>query len=198
MALEELNQKMDALVQDLSLALEETSSGRRHRNLGRRRARSTGNLPLACMGDQSDQSSSSLEETFRSRDKGMSSLHQSDSDEGSPTPRPGCKNRLPLPTLVLKSRRSLGGPSRHGNCIESDSVNENFSPIRPTTRSCGKRKRAARERSATTAESIDVSQSKTSRLLAFHKLSLNNSTDCSSSMECGPDSSANRSAFDRG
>ncbi|KAF4528242.1 hypothetical protein B566_EDAN014400 [Ephemera danica] len=28
-------------------------------------------------------------------------------------------------------------------------------------------------------------------MLAFHKLSLNNSTDCSSSMECGPDSSAN-------
>lgn len=44
MALGELNQRMDALVQDLSTALEETSSGRRQRTFGRRRARSTGNL----------------------------------------------------------------------------------------------------------------------------------------------------------
>jgi hypothetical protein len=63
-------------------------------------------------------------------------LSQSDSDDGSPTPRLGEKSRIPLPALVLKSRKNLGGPSRHGNCIESDSVNENFSPIRPTTRRC--------------------------------------------------------------
>lgn len=44
MALGELNQRMDAMVQDLSVALEESSSARRQRTLGRRRARSTGNL----------------------------------------------------------------------------------------------------------------------------------------------------------
>ncbi|XP_059484055.1 G patch domain-containing protein 2-like isoform X2 [Neocloeon triangulifer] len=236
MALGELNQRMEAMVQDLSVALEESSSARRHRTLGRRRARSTGNLPQAC-GDLSEQSSSSLEETFRS--KGVSSFHQSDSDEGSPTPHGGHRTRLQMPAIALKSRRTNGAPSRHMNCIESDSVNENFSPIRPTTRRkrkfkrmaidpeigghsslrpppplvsswigthskhhhgtrsslqdaanmllCGKRKRSVRERSMSAVEGTEHPNR---RLLAFQKLSLNSSTDCSS-MECGPDSSAN-------
>lgn len=60
---------------------------------------------------------------------------QSDSDEGSPTPISGHnRTRLPLPADALKTRRTGGTPSRYVNCIESDSVNENFSPIRPTTR----------------------------------------------------------------
>lgn len=53
---------------------------------------------------------------------------------------------------------------------------------------CGKRKRSVRERSMSAIEAGDHPNG---RLLAFHKLSLNSSTDCSS-MECGPDSSANR------
>lgn len=41
---------------------------------------------------------------------------------------------------------------------------------------------------------IEAGDHPNGRLLAFHKLSLNSSTDCSS-MECGPDSSANRYVF---
>ncbi|XP_065333744.1 G patch domain-containing protein 2-like [Cloeon dipterum] len=232
---------MDGMVHDLSTALEESSVTRRQRNMGRRRARSTGNLPLV-YGEQSEQSSSSLEETFRS--KGVSSFHQSDSDEGSPPPQTSQRaTTFHRPAIALKTRRMAGGPSRHVNCIESDSVNENFSPIRPTTRRkrkfkrmaidphdiagqsclrppppplvthcgqlqskkylhhgsrgptrdgasmllCGKRKRSVRERSMSAAEALEYPNR---RLLAFQKLSINSSTDCSS-MDCGPDSSAN-------
>ncbi|XP_071440652.1 G patch domain-containing protein 2 isoform X2 [Hetaerina americana] len=212
----DLRQKMEALVVDLTHALEETArssiSNRRRWGL-RRRTRSTGNLTMAFRG-QSDDSSSSIGD-FMSRDKGVSSFHQSDSDEMSPSP--DVQHRLA--PLSLQPRKSTN--SAHGNFVESDSFNENFSPIRPNTKRkrkfkrmavdpdpnnpstsdgisimplltvkkkrffklagnseyryntilCGKRKRSMRERSMD-CEHSEGSRSKSSRILAFHKMSL--------------------------
>lgn len=215
----DLRMKMEALVQDLSNALEESSSrlsSRRRWGL-RRRARSTGNLPTACHRYQSDDSSSSIGELMLSRDKGLSSLHQSDSDDVIST-----AVHRQLTPLTRKTRPVA---HLHGN-IESDSFNENFSPIHPNTRRkrkfkrmavdpveldnpstshatvtvmplssgkkkrvvkhspncenkynnllCGKRKRSMRERSVDCDRPTAGSRSKTSRILAIHKMSLSN------------------------
>ncbi|KAG8222575.1 hypothetical protein J437_LFUL010418 [Ladona fulva] len=213
-----LRQKMEALVEDLSHALEESAGSslpsRRRWGL-RRRARSTGNLPMAFKG-HSDDSSSSIGDFLMSKDKGVSSIHQSDSDDMSPSP--ALQHRLS--PLSLQSRKAAN--SMHRNFVESDSVNENFSPIRPSTKRkrkfkrmavdpdpnnpstsggipimpllrvkkkrifkltptneyryntilCGKRKRSMRERSME-CEHNEGSRSKSSRILAFHKMSLN-------------------------
>ncbi|XP_046383805.1 G patch domain-containing protein 2 isoform X2 [Ischnura elegans] len=212
----DLRQTMEALVEDLSHALEESagsSSNRRRWGL-RRKTRSTGNLTMAFRG-HSDDSSSSIGDFLLSRDKGVSSFHQSDSDEMSPSP--DVQHRLA--PLSLQPRKSTN--SAHGNFVESDSVNENFSPIRPSTKRkrkfkrmavdpdpnnpstsdgisimpllrvkkkrffklagnneyrynsilCGKRKRSMRERSMD-CEHSEGSRSKSSRILAFHKMSL--------------------------
>nr|CAD7571551.1 unnamed protein product [Timema californicum] len=126
--------KMEALVQDLTAALEESSrSSTVRRRWGlRRRARSTGNLPLACHRTQSDDSSSSIGELMISRDRGMSSLHQSDSDDIAIAG--GIRHHLT--PFSLRSRQV---PHLHGN-FESDSFNENFSPIHLNTRRYRKRK----------------------------------------------------------
>lgn len=133
----DLRIKMEALVQDLSTALEEsscTASSRRRWGL-RRRARSTGNLPTTtCHKTQSDESTSSVEPVL-SRDRGMSSLHQSDSDDIGPTA--GVHRHLAPFSLQAKKVAHL-----HGN-IESDSFNENFSPVHPNTRRKRKFKRMA-------------------------------------------------------
>lgn len=133
----DLQMKMEALVQDLSTALEEssrTSSVRRRWGL-RRRARSTGSLPAATNHKtQSDDSTSSVDPAF-SRDRGMSSLHQSDSDDAGPT---AGVHRQVTP-FNLQARHV---PLLHGN-IESDSFNENFSPVHPSTRRKRKFKRMA-------------------------------------------------------
>lgn len=84
----------------------------------RRRTRSTGSLPFFWQ-KLSDDSSSSVGGDPRG-DKGLSSIHQSDSDEVQ-----DCSNMF-----SLQDRRHL---TLVGN-MESDSVNENFSPIRPSTR----------------------------------------------------------------
>ncbi|CAG2063351.1 unnamed protein product [Timema podura] len=81
---------------------------------------------LACHRTQSDDSSSSIGELMISRDKGMSSLHQSDSDDIAIAG--GIRHHLT--PFSLRSRQV---PHLHGN-FESDSFNENFSPIHPNTR----------------------------------------------------------------
>ncbi|XP_069678930.1 G patch domain-containing protein 2 isoform X2 [Periplaneta americana] len=218
----DLRMKMEALVQDLTNALEESSrlpSSRRRWGL-RRRARSTGNLPAVCHKTQSDDSSSSIGELMHSRDKGLSSLHQSDSDDVIST---GGVHRQLVP-LTRKTR-----PAHFYGNFESDSFNENFSPVHPNTRRkrkckrmavdpvgignpstshatvpvlpltsgkkkraikhspncenkynnllCGKRKRSMRERSVDCERPSaggPGSRSKTSRILAIHKMSLSN------------------------
>ncbi|XP_014283126.1 G patch domain-containing protein 2-like isoform X1 [Halyomorpha halys] len=90
---------------------------------GRRRTRSTGSLPAYNWNKQSGESSSSVGEWELSREIGMSSLHQSDSDDIS-----GIQGKGSFFHLHSRPKLCLF-PS-----IESDSVNENFSPVRPTTR----------------------------------------------------------------
>lgn len=85
---------------------------------GRRRTRSTGSLPW--LTKQSGESSSSMGEWDIPRDVGMSSIYHSDSDEVS-----GIHGKRGLYNLQ---------PPRLFPNIESDSVNENFSPVRPITR----------------------------------------------------------------
>ncbi|XP_046664993.1 G patch domain-containing protein 2 [Homalodisca vitripennis] len=94
----------------------------------RRRTRSTGSLPFVWHHKPSDDSSSSVGGDPRG-DKGLSSIHQSDSDDVQ-----DCSNMF-----SLQDRRHL---HLVGN-MESDSVNENFSPIRPSTRRKRKFKRMA-------------------------------------------------------
>ncbi|KAJ1522633.1 hypothetical protein ONE63_001805 [Megalurothrips usitatus] len=124
--------RMEALVNDLSHALEETtcSSVSRRRWGLCRRSRSTGNLHLALHATISDDSDS-VSEALLNRERGHSSLHQSDSDDMSPArhePRHfNLRTRHVLPHMPL----------------ESDSVNENFSPVRPSTRRRRKLKRMA-------------------------------------------------------
>lgn len=61
-------------------------------------------------------------EIVLSRDKGLSSLQHSDSDEVSP-------NADQIATFSLRNRKV----HQIGN-FESDSFNENFSPVHPNTR----------------------------------------------------------------
>uniref|UniRef100_T1I0P7 Tantalus-like domain-containing protein n=1 Tax=Rhodnius prolixus TaxID=13249 RepID=T1I0P7_RHOPR len=89
----------------------------------RRRTRSTGSLPYTWNNKRSGESSSSMGEWELCRDVGMSSLHQSDSDEVS-----GMQLKTSFYNLQ-HHRLSSVFP-----VIDSDSINENFSPVRPTTR----------------------------------------------------------------
>ena len=122
--------RMEALVNDLSHALEETtcSSGSRRRWGLCRRARSTGNLHLAFQTTQSDDSDS-ISEALLNRERGHSSLHQSDSDDMSPARH----------IATLRSRTVV----TNIHALDTDSVNENFSPVRPSTRRRRKLKRMA-------------------------------------------------------
>ncbi|XP_054264422.1 G patch domain-containing protein 2 isoform X2 [Macrosteles quadrilineatus] len=95
----------------------------------RRRTRSTGSLPFVWQRP-SDDSSSSVGDWGQPRgDKGLSSIHQSDSDDVQECPA----------MFSLQEKRHL----LHVGNMESDSVNENFSPIRPSTRRKRKFKRMA-------------------------------------------------------
>ncbi|XP_014259495.1 G patch domain-containing protein 2-like isoform X1 [Cimex lectularius] len=95
----------------------------------RRRTRSTGSLrelsSYSWSNKHSGDSSSSVGEWDFSREIGMSSLHQSDSDDVS-----GIQGKSTFYNLQSHHRLPYLFPN-----IESDSVNENFSPVRPTTRS---------------------------------------------------------------
>ncbi|XP_057328541.1 G patch domain-containing protein 2-like isoform X2 [Microplitis mediator] len=114
----DLRVKMEALVHDLTLALEEssnTSNIRRRWGL-RRRARSTGNIPSLNTNKHSDDSSSSA---YGARIPKASSVskYQSDSDDTNKTKR-------------FARFSNLNNISN----IESDSVNENFVPRTNTKR----------------------------------------------------------------
>ena len=129
--------RMDELVQDLTNALEETSrspkskssehlSGTLKRNCKKRRGRKR-RPNSTCRydgGNFSEASESSVEEALQSQElrenaATTTTTHQSDSDE------------------VVTSRR-LQGPFPKLSCVlslaESDSVTENFSPLRPHRR----------------------------------------------------------------
>ncbi|XP_018011255.2 uncharacterized protein LOC108668531 [Hyalella azteca] len=110
--------QMDALVSDLSHALDESHTLQRKRRPFRRRAnQSKGN------GCFSDYSSSSAEDAVHtgganSQDN-KSSMHLTDSDEGVNR----CA-RVPR----YRPARTLRPPRAAAGLVESDSVNENFSP----------------------------------------------------------------------
>ncbi|XP_046486217.1 G patch domain-containing protein 2 isoform X1 [Neodiprion pinetum] len=109
---------MEALVHDLTLALEESSnSANVRRRWGiRRRARSTGNIPSLSANKHSDDSSSSICDV-RIPKSATVSKYQSDSDDNNQTKRFARFSNL-----------------KNINNIESDSVNENFAPGANTRR----------------------------------------------------------------
>ncbi|XP_020299725.1 G patch domain-containing protein 2-like isoform X1 [Pseudomyrmex gracilis] len=122
-----LRVKMEALVHDLTLALEESSNSTTRRRWGiRRRARSTGNIPTLSITKHSDDSSSSICD-IRIPKTANVSKYQSDSDDTNQTKR-------------FAHFSNLNNTSN----IESDSVNENFVP-RTNTRRKRKFKRMAIE-----------------------------------------------------
>lgn len=125
-------QRMDELVQDLTNALEESSaiaSGKQHKRRGKkRRPLKLGTMapcsvtPPDAVLFPSEESASSVDEVKLS--KGAVGLaHQSDSDGVSSS------GRLALLNYV---QRLTHLPV--GHFVESDSVNENFSPVRPHRR----------------------------------------------------------------
>nr|XP_053645161.1 G patch domain-containing protein 2-like isoform X1 [Cherax quadricarinatus] len=129
-----LRHKMDALVSDLSHALDESQLPQYHRKRRgfKRRVKLVNNLSLSSSRALSEDSSSSVGEVLLSQDN-KSSIPLTDSDDMSPPPEPRHRTQL------LTHHRA---PS---NLAESDSVNENFSPARPHNRSvnpflCRKRK----------------------------------------------------------
>ncbi|XP_042206345.1 G patch domain-containing protein 2-like isoform X3 [Homarus americanus] len=131
---ENLRHKMDALVSDLSHALDESQLPQYHRKRRgfKRRVKLANNLSLSTNRALSEDSSSSIGEVVLSQDN-KSSIPLTDSDDMSPPPE------LRHRTQLLTHQRA---PS---NLAESDSVNENFSPARPHNRSvnpflCRKRK----------------------------------------------------------
>ncbi|KAL0280999.1 UNVERIFIED_CONTAM: hypothetical protein PYX00_002134 [Menopon gallinae] len=126
----ELRVKMDELVHDLTQALEETSCSSSVKiKVGfRRRARSAGNV--AWGSQRTTHSDDSISERIHSRGKEVSSFVQSDSDEVSTNSQ---KRFTPFPL----QRRTTNLQQN----FESDSVNENFSPLRTGTRRKRKLKR---------------------------------------------------------
>lgn len=122
---------MEQFSHDLTLALEETSRVRAgHCWGGRRRTRSTGNLPSA---PQPTEDSSSPADGPLDINECQSNSILSDSDDRQNF------------QLALKVRQTC----LFGN-FESDSLNENFSPTRPSTRRKRKFKRMAVEYETTT------------------------------------------------
>ncbi|XP_063867626.1 G patch domain-containing protein 2-like isoform X10 [Scylla paramamosain] len=127
-----LRHKMDALVSDLSHALDESQLPQYHRKRRgyKRRAKLASNLGLSSNRGLSEDSSSSIGEVLLSQDN-KSSIPLTDSDDMSPPPEQRHRTQL------LTHHR----PS--SNLVESDSVNENFSPARPHNRRKRKCKRMA-------------------------------------------------------
>ncbi|XP_011689680.1 PREDICTED: G patch domain-containing protein 2-like isoform X1 [Wasmannia auropunctata] len=144
----DLRVKMEALVHDLTLALEESSnSANLRRRWGiRRRARSTGNIRKSAlsMNKHSDDSSSSICE-IRIPKTANVSKYQSDSDDTNQT-----KRFAHFPNLNNVSN------------IESDSVNENFVP-RANTRRKRKFKRMAidSDSNASTSQAVAIMSTST-------------------------------------
>ncbi|XP_064119595.1 G patch domain-containing protein 2-like isoform X4 [Macrobrachium nipponense] len=128
----DLRHKMDALVSDLTHALDESQLPQYHRKRRgfKRRVKLPNSLSLANNRALSEDSSSSIGEVLLSQDN-KSSIPLTDSDDMSPPPEPR------LRTQLLTHHRA---PS---TLVESDSVNENFSPMRPHNRRKRKCKRLA-------------------------------------------------------
>ncbi|XP_014472979.1 PREDICTED: G patch domain-containing protein 2-like isoform X2 [Dinoponera quadriceps] len=137
----DLRVKMEALVHDLTLALEESSnSANLRRRWGiRRRARSTGNIPALSMNKHSDDSSSSICD-IRIPKTANVSKYQSDSDDTNQTKRFARFSNL-----------------NNASNIESDSVNENFVP-RANTRRKRKFKRMSvdSDSNASTSQAVTI------------------------------------------
>ncbi|XP_011635621.1 G patch domain-containing protein 2-like isoform X3 [Pogonomyrmex barbatus] len=144
----DLRVKMEALVHDLTLALEESSnSANLRRRWGiRRRARSTGNIRKSAlsMNKHSDDSSSSICEIRIPKTTNVSK-YQSDSDDTNQT-----KRFAHFPNLNNISN------------IESDSVNENFVP-KANTRRKRKFKRMAidSDSNASTSQAVAIMSTST-------------------------------------
>ncbi|KAF0300462.1 G patch domain-containing protein 2-like [Amphibalanus amphitrite] len=116
---------MEALVRDLSHALEESSSSSHRRRRGwRRRSRSAGTLSGAPPRAYSEDSGSSVGEAHLSTERQISSVQVSDSDEMVSTAGILSHSRR-TQRHRLSATACLAGPLG-----ESDSVNENFSPAR--------------------------------------------------------------------
>ncbi|XP_068223759.1 G patch domain-containing protein 2-like isoform X2 [Palaemon carinicauda] len=128
----DLKHKMDALVSDLTHALDESQLPQYHRKRRgfKRRVKLPNSLILSNNRALSEDSSSSIGEVLLSQDN-KSSIPLTDSDDMSPPPEPR------LRTQLLTHHRA---PS---TLVESDSVNENFSPMRPHNRRKRKCKRLA-------------------------------------------------------
>ncbi|XP_011338735.1 G patch domain-containing protein 2 isoform X3 [Ooceraea biroi] len=137
----DLRVKMEALVHDLTLALEESSNSvnlRRRWGI-RRRARSTGNIPALSMNRHSDDSSSSICD-IRIPKTANVSKYQSDSDDTNQTKR-------------FAHFSNLNNVSN----IESDSVNENFVPrANPRRKRKFKRMAIDSDSNASTSQAVAI------------------------------------------
>ncbi|XP_043592847.1 G patch domain-containing protein 2 [Bombus pyrosoma] len=138
----DLRVKMEALVHDLTLALEESNnSANVRRRWGiRRRARSTGNIPSLHMNKQSDDSSSSICDIHIPKSNTVSK-YQSDSDDTNQT-----------------KRFARFSNSNNASNIESDSVNENFVPrVNPRRKRKFKRMAIDSEPNPSTSQTVAMS-----------------------------------------
>ncbi|XP_076631201.1 G patch domain-containing protein 2-like [Colletes latitarsis] len=137
----DLRVKMEALVHDLTLALEESrNSANVRRRWGiRRRARSTGNIPSLHMNKHSDDSSSSICDIHVPKHNAMCK-YQSDSDDTNQTKR-------------FARFSNFNNPSN----IESDSVNENFVPrVNPRRKRKFKRMAIDLESNPSTSQTVAI------------------------------------------
>ena len=121
---------MDDLVRDFTLALEESSkrtsmSGSRAQDIIRKKRRFKKRKPVHChslhTGNMSEASESSIDEAFKDYIENMT--RQSDSDDYLIE-----NSRQKIPSLSIFS--SISAPL----LVESDSVTENISPMRPQRR----------------------------------------------------------------
>lgn len=138
----DLRVKMEALVHDLTLALEESnnSTNVRRRWGIRRRARSTGNIPSLHLNKQSDDSSSSICDIHIQKSNTVSK-YQSDSDDANQT-----------------KRFARLSNSNNASNIESDSVNENFVPrVNPRRKRKFKRMAIDSDSNPSTSQAVAVS-----------------------------------------
>uniref|UniRef100_A0A0C9QPU7 ORF1_1 protein n=1 Tax=Fopius arisanus TaxID=64838 RepID=A0A0C9QPU7_9HYME len=160
---EDLRVKMEALVHDLSLALEESSNSTNvKRRWGlRRRARSTGNIPSLSANKHSEDSSSSICD-IRIPKTSSTTKYQSDSDD----------------TDRRESFARFWNLNAISN-VESDSVNEYFVPRINT-----KRKRKFK-RMAVDSSNPSTSQAITQKKRLF-RTNCENRYDCMSSLKLNP------------
>ncbi|CAL4117571.1 unnamed protein product, partial [Meganyctiphanes norvegica] len=118
----DIRHKMDALVSDLSQALDESQHSQYHKK--RRGFKRRVKIPsISHSTNRSGDSSSSIGEVLSLSQDNKSSIPLTDSDDMSPPPEPR------LRTQLLTHHRC---PNQ---IVESDSLNENFSPSRSHNRS---------------------------------------------------------------